>query len=388
MIALRVYDVKVGLLSALCLTLIAGNSLALPSFARANSASLDYSIEQLYKRAKQEKVVTIYSVTSRIYHIEEAFEKRYPGVDLIPFVLSSREQITRFKAERRAKLAGVDVLYFNDAPAALELIDKPGGLISYVPDRLHNKIPRQFQVPLLYHRLSTKVLLYNAQRHPTSPISNLWELTLPKWRGRVLMVDPASRQDYLDLLVSFIVHSDEMAAAYTDLFSEPPQLSANVKSVGEKFIRALFNNDLVLVASTERLNTAIGVPNQDQSTVGFGTYSDIRLNRQRGWALQASKGTVPAPGIIYPVVLAINRSSGHMSAAKLLVDFMLGDDSSTGGPALKPFLQAGEYLTRSDIVNATSTLTLDQLDAWVAAPEQVIRLRDQVFDLVLELSSQ
>ena len=351
------------------------------------AAPLDgLSPEALYTAARDEGRVVIYSVTSRVHLIEEVFERRYPGIDLRAFVLSSREQITRLRAEQRAGIRNADVLYLNDAPAALALAREEGTLENFVPPRVRALIPAAWRRPLLSHRLSTKVLLYNEEAHPEgAPVTNLWQLTEPPWRRRVLMVDPASRSDYLDLLVTFVRQSAALERAYIDYFGRPPVLATGVDSVGEQFIRALFANELVLLANTERLNAAVGRRGQRAPPVGFGTYSDLRNNRTRGWALQLANEVRPAPGIVYPVVLALARDAPHPAAARLLVDFMMGDDSADGGTALAPFFAPGEYVTRADIAPHPAALPRAELRAWEVDPAAVLPLRQQVFDLVLEL---
>ncbi|TQV74266.1 ABC transporter substrate-binding protein [Exilibacterium tricleocarpae] len=340
----------------------------------------------LYSAAMAEGKVVIYSVTSRIHLIEELFERRYPGIDVSAFVLSSREQITRLRAEQRAGIRNADVLYLNDAAAALALAREGRALENFVPPRMRARIPGPLRQPLLSHRLSTKVLLYNAGTYPgAAPVANLWELTQPQWRRKVLMVDPASRSDYLDLLATFIRRSAALESAYRDHFGRAPELAAGVASVGEKFIRELFANELVLVANTERLNAAIGRRGQRRPPVGFGTYSDLRNNRTRGWALQIANEVNPAPGIVYPVVLVLARDAPHPAAARLLVDFMMGDDGADGGAALAPFFEPGEYITRVDIAAHPQSLSRTQLRAWEVDPQAVLPLRQRVFDLVLEL---
>src|SRR3546814_6728607 len=74
---------------------------------------------------------------------------------------------------------------------------------------------------LFRSRLSTKVLMYNEAAYPDgSPVTNLWQLTLPEWTGKVLMVDPTQRGELLDLLTQIALSGDEMAAAYQAQFGK------------------------------------------------------------------------------------------------------------------------------------------------------------------------
>ena len=71
--------------------------------------------EELLPMAQAEGSVIVYSFTSRIARVEEAFEAAYPGIDLQGFDISSTEQIARLKAEAAAGTVNADVVYISDA---------------------------------------------------------------------------------------------------------------------------------------------------------------------------------------------------------------------------------------------------------------------------------
>src|SRR5690606_16816288 len=200
------------------------------------AAAQDYdamSVDELYAAAQEEGSVVVYSFTSRIFSVEEAFEAAYPGVDLVPFDISSTEQIARIRSEMAANVQNADVAYISDAPVVLTELVANDYLVGYVPPAFADRIPTQFQAPLLGHRLSTKVLMYNEEAYPDgSPIRNLWQLTLPEWSGKVVMVDPLVRCDYLDLMTEIVLRADEMAAAYEAQFGEPIELTDGAQNAG------------------------------------------------------------------------------------------------------------------------------------------------------------
>ena len=70
---------------------------------------------ELLPLAQEEGTVTVYSFTSRIGKVEEA----YPGIDLQGFDISSTEQIARLKAEAQAGVTNADVIYISDTPVVL-----------------------------------------------------------------------------------------------------------------------------------------------------------------------------------------------------------------------------------------------------------------------------
>ncbi|MGV3575313.1 MAG: ABC transporter substrate-binding protein [Devosia sp.] len=360
-------------------------ALAFPAVAQDQDLDI-LSAEDLLPLAQAEGTVTVYAFTSRIAAVEAAFEAAYPGIDMVSHDMSSTEQITRIKAEASAGIASADVVYISDAPVVFSELLGPGLVTAYVPPRVTDLLDQNEKEPLLAQRLSTKVLMYNEEANPNgAPVSNLWELTTPDWAGRVIMVDPLQRGDYLDLMTEIVLRSDEMASAYEAQFGEPIALDDGVENAGQQFIVDLFENDLILVSSTDDVNAAVGALGQDNPPVGFTSYSDRRDNEDEGWALQVANNVIPSNGIIFPAVLAVSSSATHPAAARLVIDFLMGDDSDTGGAGFKPFYVAGDYATRSDIVSHPDAVPLDEFVAWSIDPAATAEIRQDVGDLVLSL---
>ncbi|NTU78354.1 MAG: ABC transporter substrate-binding protein [Chloroflexales bacterium] len=343
-------------------------------------------LDALVAAARTEGKVVVYSFTSRIAKVEKAFEAAYPDIDLVGVDISSTEQITRIKAELEANAAGADVAYISDAPIVFGELVQAGALIPFVPPQFADRVPAAYQQPLLANRLSTKVLMYNEAANPDGPpVSNLWELTQPEWAGKVIMVDPLVRGDYLDLMTEFVLQSDAFAKAYEELYGRPIELTDGAQNAGEQFIRQLFANDLVLVDDTDAVNAAIGPIDQTDPPLGFTTYSDRRDNEDEGWALQVANDVAPAPGIIFPAFLGVVKNAEHPAAARLLIHFMMGDDTPEGGPSYAPFYVPGDYATRTDIVPHPDAIPLDKFRAWAIDPVRTLEIRQKVADLILTL---
>ena len=345
-----------------------------------------YSHDELVAAAEEEGEVTVYSFTSRIAAVEEAFEAEYPGIDLIGHDISSTEQITRLSAEADAGAPSADVAYISDAPVVLSELVQTGILTGYVPERVSETVPQEDQEPLLANRLSTKILMYNEEAHPDgSPIENLWELTEEEWNGKVVMVDPNVRGDYLDLMTEIVLQSDAMAAAYESHAGETIDLDGT-QNAGEEFLKRLYANGLVLVDDTDNVNAAVGVTGQEDPPVGITSYSDRRDNAEEGWALQASLDTEPALGITFPALIGMVQDSENPAAARLVADFLMGDESATGGPGYEPFYVPGDYPVRSDMDAPEDAAPLEELGAWDIDPAATAESRGEVSDFLLSLS--
>ncbi|MFD2236530.1 ABC transporter substrate-binding protein [Aureimonas populi] len=344
------------------------------------------SAEELLPLAREEGRVTVYSFTSRIARVETAFEEVYPGVDMVSNDMSSTEQITRLRTEAAAGIANADVVYISDTPVVITELLESGIVAPYVPPRVADRLAEEFKSPLLAQRLSTKVLMYNEEAHPDgAPVDNLWQLTTDDWSGRVVMVDPLQRGDYLDLMTEFVLRGEEMAEAYEAQFGAAIELDEGVENAGEQFIVDLFANDLILVGSTDAVNAAVGRLGQANPPIGFTSYSDRRDNEDEGWALQVANEVVPSNGILFPAVLAIVTEAANPAAARLAIDFLMGDDTDTGGPGFAPFYVPGDYATRDDIADYPDAVPLDEFIAWRIDPQATAEIRRDVADLVLEL---
>lgn len=341
---------------------------------------------ELLPLAQKEGKVTVFSLSSRIAKVEKAFEEAYPGIDMVGIDMSSVKQIARVVAEQTAGVNAVDVLYIADTPVVYEDLVTPKRIQAYIPPRVAGELAAEYKTPLLTQRLSTKVLMYNEAAHPKgAPVQNLWQLTTPDWTGKVLMVDPLQRGELLDLLVEIALHPDEMAKAYEAQFGKAIVLESDVQGAGEQFIRDLFKNDLILVPNSDVLNKAVGDKTAPNPPVGFGTYSDRRDNEKEGWALQVANDVAPANGILFPAVLAIVDKAPNPAAARLLIDFMMGDESPTGGPAFEPFNVPGDYPVRPSIQSHADSVPLDKLKAWRIDPVKTAAARKRIADLVVTL---
>jgi iron(III) transport system substrate-binding protein len=358
---------------------------ALPAVALAENLD-SLTPEQLLPLAQKEGSVTVFSLSSRIAKIEAAFEKAYPGIDLVGFDMSSTKQIARIEAEQQAGIYAVDLLYIADAPVVFTKLLEEKRIVNYVPPRIAGDLEERYKEPLLTHRLSTKVLMYNEKAFPDgSPVANLWQLTEPDWTGRVLMVDPSQRGELLDLLTEIALHPDEMAKAYKARYGKDIEVEDGLQGAGEQFIKALFENDLILVPNSDELNKSVGDTNAEEAPVGFGTYSDRRDNEKEGWALQVANNVEPANGILFPAVLTIADKAPHPAAARLLIDFMFGDNSETGGPGFEPFHVPGDYATRKTITDHPDSVKLEELNAWTIDPAKTAAARGRIADLIITL---
>ena len=152
----------------------------------------DETDEELYEKAKEEGKVTIYSISSRITKVAEAFMEKYPGIEVESFDISTNELLEKVSREYDADQHVADVIHIKDEDGTLynEYV-KARKFYNYKPADILSHIDEKYcetQTPM-YIELTQ--LFYNAEAYPDgSPIENIWEVTMPEWKGRVMMQNP------------------------------------------------------------------------------------------------------------------------------------------------------------------------------------------------------
>ncbi len=322
--------------------------------------------EAIYAAARSEGKVVIYSLSSRIFDAVEGFKAQYPGIDVEPFDMTDVEQVEKLTREQAAGVYNVDVLMLAGPTVANELLPK-GMIQNYVPQTLEDGkaaaavIPPQFREPILVHSLESKVVFYNFEKYPQSPVDSLWDLTRPEWKGKVQMKDPMLTEENLNLLQTIVQHADVMDQAYRQEFGKAIELSPGIENAGYEFILRLVRNDLVLTSSDGTASKAVGTAGQADPPLAFSVASSKMRDNQKGQKLAIAWNTRPKVGITKENYLVLANKAPHPNAARMLVRWLLGDAS--GGKGFEPWYVPGQWSPRSD-VEPTLDITLEDLGSY------------------------
>lgn len=334
-----------------------------------------FDAEALYEQARKEGAVTVYSYSSRIHAIASTFEKQYPGIKVNAFDLDGAEIITKVLAEQRARNYQSDLIFLPEVATVKHLLMPRGMVFNYVPPDLVTKIPRQYREPLLARQFSFRVVFYNSERHATPPVGNLWDLTQPEWKGRVLFPDPLKIPEYLSFLVTIAQRSDDMAKAHQRKYGDL-RLAPGVEGAGYEWIRRLLANDLIIAPSTDAVTNAIGRPGQTAPPIGISAWSRVRDKiRTPTLRFEPALAVDPVGAVSDVAILAIPAQAPHPAAAKLLIRWMMGDEK--GGQGFTPFYIEGHLPTRVDVPPPPGMPLLYHLKVW-----------DQDYDAIWKISSR
>ena len=184
----------------------------------ANIYATDETDEELYEQAIAEGgEVTLYSISSRCGKVAEAFMAKYPEIECTAFDISTNELLEKVTREHEAGQYVADVVHIKDQDGSLynEYVQnkifylyQPADIFSHIdPSYTETGTP-------LYIELTQ--LFYNAEAYPDgSPITNIWQLTEPQWKGKILMQNPLDNLSWGSWITGFCVGDvpDQLAAA-------------------------------------------------------------------------------------------------------------------------------------------------------------------------------
>lgn len=291
-------------------TLVAGVS-------AAHASSFD--LQTLEAQAKAEGPITVYASTGKIVEQAKRFSAKY-GIQAIGIKAKAPQIIEIMSRESRAHNIKADLAIIADAPAAKAQLIDPGIADSWVPGDMKGEIPARYQDPLTVV-LSANVFTYNTGHHRSCPITNIWQLTLPQWRGHVSMQDPVGKPAYTDWFSQMASHYDQqMRDAYQSQFGKP--LNTDESSAMAAFVKALAANKPLLTHSDSDAAEAVGSPDAKEDFIGLVSTAKFRKNKD-GLKLGLCSGLKPVIGWSNPNLGVIASGSHNQHAAKLFMHYLL-----------------------------------------------------------------
>jgi len=345
----------------------------------------------------KEGEVAVYTASGRIAKLVDHFEALYPGIKLTVYDLGSVKTIEKTVREQDAGIFTTDVITTGNSGQVIHELLGKNRIFNYVPSHYVDRIPSANRDPLLIRVNEAMVFFYNTELHPDSaPISNVWELTQEKYRGRVGIKNPMSSGSSLMGLATLVQEPEEMAAAYKRLTGEDIVLSDGVPDAGYEFVKRMLANDIVIYKSGSKLVDAAGKAGQDDALIVMGSMTYISRNESKGNVNAILSDLDPVSRLVFPTYMSIAAHAPNPNAAKVLIAYLLGStdinlDTKLEKPyiegasfdllqGLAPYHDAGSVSPRSDVPLPQGGEIWDEMKGWnVSAKfmwEQGPKLRD------------
>jgi iron(III) transport system substrate-binding protein len=362
---------------------------------------------EIERLAKEEGRVVVYSSSSRIANVAEAFEATYPEITLEGYDLGSVQTIEKTIREQEAGVYNADVITTGGSGQVIyELLDNHR-IVNFVPDTVADQIPEEMKDPLLVRINEAIVFFYNKEAYPDAPpIDNIWALTTEDWRGKIVLKNPLESESVFMGVCTLVEHADEMEAAYERFAGEGLQLSPEVPDAGYEFLYRLLKNDLIILSSGSKSAEASGQTGQSDPPITIGSFTYIRYNSTKGFVNEVFQELDPVSGVIYPTYTGIAAFAPHPNAAKLLTAFLLGSPKITPNTVLEqpytegkslqllqglaPYYEMGSQSPRTDVPPPAGGEIWDEVasNCWTVSPEFMWYEAPKVHDFWVQESSQ
>ena len=287
------------------------------------AAANDFDMDALIKAARAEPLITVYASTGKIKKSAQAFTEKY-GVEATGKKVKSAAQIELVIREAQSGNIVGDVIISADAAATLAEVLPSGMVDSWLPPDLAGSIAADSRNPLVVWR-DPAVWTYNNEKYQTCPVSNIWELTLPKWKRKVAMPDPLHKPSYPDWFNQMHTHWDgAIADAYQAQFGK--KLDTSKESATSAWVKALAANGPLVTDSDSAAAEAIGAAGQADPFFGIMATAKYREVAKSGLKLAICEGIKPYIGFANPSYGLIAKKTDSPNAAKLFLHFMMTQD--------------------------------------------------------------
>jgi iron(III) transport system substrate-binding protein len=345
--------------------------------------------DALYQRALQEEgPVVVYASSSRgPASLEQGFYEKYPGIEVEWNTIGTSGGIERLITEQKAGAYTADILFVSDFSNQVNVLNKANMVFGWVPSELRDKIPPEFQDPLLAHRYEARVVFYNDHELDQAPIDSWWDLTTEEWRGKVVLVDPRTDGSTLDLMTTIVLNADEMARDYRRVFGKEIELTT--ENAGYEFIKRFAENDPALIDGDKK-GRFIGEP-QENPPVGVSfAFSRIRdsgdpEHGDLSWSVAVD--LKPRVGMLYPSGANIAYRAPHPNSAKLVIRWLLGDEE--GGQGMSPWFVPGNWPSRIDVTATPDhpfqegkSWAVGDLNLWYMDSRETFKIQNDVLEFV------
>jgi len=281
--------------------------------------------DELVAAAQEEGKVVVYSVTSRIANAAEGFKEKY-GIDVEATNLKDFELIEKISKEGSTGAVGADFVLAQDGGRVMGELINLDYLYNFVPESMKNVVPVEFQNPLVFSFIN-KLFIFNNEMSTDSPFTNIWALTTDDWKGNFQFKNPFQESvnaNFMTMVTKPEV-ADQIAAAYKEFFGK--EITLTTPNAGYEWIKAIFENDLVLTTSDTKTAESIGIKGQNKAqNAGLFVFSKLRYVDSKNLALQPIMDMAPFSGFLYPIYALMSTNAKHPSAAKLFIEYLLTEE--------------------------------------------------------------
>ncbi len=315
--------------------------------------------------AKLEGSVIVYANSSKVAKAAEIWAEKYPDIALEAYDLGGDDVLSKVMGEQQAGLFVGDVWFSSGGAELVGNVIPHEYVWRFIPSSLDGVISPEYTQPLLMSRFGTTLLAYNSELNDACPVSNLWELTQPEWKGKVFIEDPLNDASTLSKLLTIAYHADEMKAAYVALNGSDPVLDDDTADAGWLWLKRFAQNAPVPQPGGDEVDSAFATPGMTESYLAFTSYSNYPDVQDGNLVFEPCWGVAPVTGVQSQSYLGIINQAPHPNAAKLFMRFITSEEGRD------PWAKFGTYFadTTYEVPDGQKTLAEIQEITWFIAEQ-------------------
>ena len=305
--------------------------------------------------AKKEGTVLVYANSSKVEKAAEAFMELYPEINVQAYDLGGDDVLMKTLEEQKAGAFTGDVWFSSGGADLIGQVLPKNYVWRFVPDSTAAYTPEQYTQPLLMSRFGTSVFAYNSELNDTCPITNIWELTQPEWKGKFFIEDPLNDASTLSKLITIAAHPDEVKQAYVDLYGSEPVLDADTPDAGWLWLKRFAQNGPIPQPGGDEVDSAFATPGMTDSYMALTSYSNMADVQDGILAFAPCMGLQPTMGVQSQSYVGIINQAPHPNAAKLWIKYITSPDGR------KPWAKFGTYFPDSTYEVPEGQIPLDEM---------------------------
>ncbi len=174
------------------------------------------------------------------------------------------------------------------------------------------------------------MFIFNNELSTANQFTNIWALTTEEWAGNFQFKNPFQESvnaNFMTMVTKPEI-ADQIGKAYKDFFGK--EIVLTTENAGYEWIKAIFENNLVLTTSDTKTAESIGIKGQNKErNAGLFVYSKLRYVESKNLALQPIMDMTPFSGFMYPIYALMRTDAVNPNAAKLFIEYLLTDEGFT-----------------------------------------------------------
>ena len=325
--------------------------------------------DELLELAKAEggKLV-VYSTTSKMSKIADAFAEEYPEFTVEVYDLDGGEGITKVVTEVDSGNIIADLIQDADARGDIAFNYYGKYLEAYYPEDICAHIDPSLLTYGMPFYTSLAFWYYNTDAFPDgAPVNNWWDIIELDENGNqkydLYSKEIGSESTYLALFSHFVSQPEDLEAAYEEKYGEPIEytypddLGFEENNAGYEYLYRLSQLKMTFIGDGDEIVEAVANSTAENPVLGLASGGKIGNRDDNGWPIAWVTELAPYVSGQNTNYSFIVPGSDNPALARFFVRYMMGGEDGSG-EGYKKVMKEGAWSVRDDYFNKKNPFSL------------------------------